>query len=125
MRFFKDEKEFTRWALKQARANGWLAGHLSNHRVVRRPDGQVFAVPDKDADGFPDLILLHPEHGLVVAELKMPGRKPDLAQLLWLRGFRAAGVPVFVWEPADQDEIVELLRTGTPAPTLFDQEAMT
>lgn len=115
MRYFKNERDFTSWALKEARARGWLAGHLSNMRVVRRPPaapGQaplIRAIPDRDAAGFPDLVLVHPEHGLVFAELKMPGRRPDPEQIEWLRALRSAYARVFVWDTADQDEIVEVL----------------
>jgi len=114
VRYFANEREFTRWALKQARERGWVAGHLSNMMIVRRRDGQTFAVPDKDADGFPDLVLVHPQHGLVFAELKMPGRKPDVAQLRWLVALREAGCRVYVWSTNDQDEIVMVL-DGLPS----------
>lgn len=119
---FANEREFTRWVLKQARARGWLAGHLSNMTVVRRRDGQTLAVPDRNADGFPDLVLVHPAYGLVFAELKMPGRKPDEAQLRWLIGLRRTGVAVHVWWPRDVDEIVDLLE-GRGASTLLFVEA--
>ena len=98
---FKNEKEFTRFALREARARGWLAAHLSNMTVVRRRDGHIAAVPDRDADGFPDLVLVHAEHGRVWAELKMPGRKPDAAQLRWLTALRETGERVYIWWPQD------------------------
>jgi hypothetical protein len=107
--YFQNERAFTRWALKQARKRGWLAGHLSNMQVVRTRDGQTRAVPDHDARGFPDLVLVHPKHGLIVAELKMPGRKPDDDQLQWLWALREAGVRVHVWDTSDQDEMLCVL----------------
>jgi hypothetical protein len=117
---FKNERVFTSWALKRARERGWLSAHLSNMRVVRRPGGDVFAVPDKDADGFPDLVLVHEHFGLVFAELKMPGRKPDEAQLGWLRALRSAGANVHVFYPRDVESIVELLDTGMTPQLSFD-----
>lgn len=116
---FANEREFTRWALKEARKRGWLAGHLSNMTVVRRRDGQTMAVPDKNADGFPDLVLVHDEHGLVFAELKMPGRKPDEAQLRWLIALRLRGEDVYVWTPDDVDEIVDVLEGRPSSARLF------
>jgi hypothetical protein len=116
---FKNEAAFRRWVTKEARARGWLAAHLSNMQVVRRPDGPI-AVPDKDAAGFPDLVLVHPEHGLVCAELKQPGRKPELEQIRWLRALRSAGVRVFVWWPRDVDEIIGVLEGILPT-SLFEE----
>lgn len=117
---FANEREFTRWALKAARERDWLAAHLSNMTVVRRRDGQTMAVPDKNADGFPDLVLVHDEHGLILAELKMQRRKPDDAQRRWLIALERAGVRVYVWWPDDVDEIVDVLEGRPPSRRLFD-----
>lgn len=121
---FATEREFTVWALKQARERGWLAGHLSNHRVVHRPPkgdkpAQTFAAPDPDAAGFPDLVLVHERHGVVFVELKMPKRKPDTRQLAWLTALRGH-VDVYVWWPDDVDEIIEVLDGLHPSARLFD-----
>jgi len=121
VKLFENERAYTAWALKQARSRGWLGGHLSNMRVVRRKVG-VFAVPDKDAAGFPDLVLVHPTYGVLWIELKMPGRKLDVEQVRWLKALRAAGERVFVFYPLQQDELVALL-DGEQPQTLFDQEA--
>lgn len=117
---FANEREFTRWVLKQARTRDWLAGHLSNMTVVRRRDGQTLAVPDRNADGFPDAVLVHEQHGLVCAELKMPKRKPDAAQLRWLLMLGAAGVRTFVWYPSDVDEIIDVLDGRVSTRRLFE-----
>lgn len=119
MRFFENERDFTRWVLGEARSRGWLAAHLSNHRVVRRPDGELRAVADRDATGFPDFVGLHPDHGELIAELKMPGNKPDEKQLAWLVAYRAAGRAVFVWYPRDHDEVLEVLEGRPPSGRLF------
>jgi VRR-NUC domain len=60
--------------------------------------------------GFPDEVLLRPPR-LVFAELKSErGRlKPD--QEAWLEELRQMpGVEVYVWRPADMDEIAKVLR---------------
>jgi hypothetical protein len=121
---FASEKFFTNWALKEARKRGWTAWHLDNMKVVRKPDGNV-AIPNRDADGFPDLVLAHPEHGFVMGELKMPGRKPDEKQIVSLLALRAADVRVYIWWPRDIDEIIDVLDGRGPAQTsLIPEPAM-
>jgi len=117
---YGNEREFTRWALKQARSRGWLACHPSTYDVLRMRDGVSRAIPDRKAAGFPDLVLVHDEHGLVVAELKWFGRKPDEAQRRWLLALAGVGVRVFVWWPDDADEIVDVLEGRPPSRRLFD-----
>lgn len=123
MRYFDNERAFTAWALKQARARGWLGGHLSNMRVVRRQVG-VFAIPDKDAAGFPDLVLVHPLHGLAWIELKMPNGRLKPEQIVWLRALRAAGQRVFVFYPHEQDDLLAVL-DGLPTQSLFEDSDVT
>ncbi len=125
MRYFDNERAFTAWALKQARSRGWLGGHLSNMRVVRRKVG-VFAIPDKDAAGFPDLVLVHPSLGVVWIELKMPDGRLKPEQVVWLRALRESGQRVFVFYPAQQDDLLAVL-DGLPMQTLLDErdEAVT
>jgi len=108
---FKNERVFTNWFLKQARARGWKAAHLETMRVVRTPNGPR-AVANADATGFPDVVLVHETHGLIFAELKMRYRKPDAAQLAWHDALRAAHIPVYVFYPADIEAIVWLLDSG-------------
>ncbi len=50
--------------------------------------------------GFPDLLILG-SCGLLLAELKMPGGHLDAGQVAWKYSLLAAGVPYYVWEPAD------------------------
>lgn len=114
---FKNERVFTNWVLGQARKRGWKGAHLETMQVVRRPGGETFAVPNKHATGFPDVVLVHQEHGLVFCELKMPGRKPDEAQIAWLLALRAIGVRVYVWWPRDVVEIIDVLDGRGPAQT--------
>ena len=112
---FKSERVFTNWVLKQARARGWRAAHLENMRVVRTPDGPR-AVANRDATGFPDVVLVHSAHGLIFLELKMPGRKPSREQLDWLEHLRrVGGVRCWLFYPRDVETIVYLLDHGTTA----------
>jgi hypothetical protein len=116
-RYFADEREFTRWVLDSARTRGWLAAHLGNVQIRRGKGGVPIAVPDKDAAGFPDLVLVHTSYGIVWAELKMPlpsGRVAELddEQVIWLRALRATGATVYVWSTRDQHEILDVLNAG-------------
>jgi len=60
--------------------------------------------------GFPDEILVRGSR-LVVAELKSASGRLTQAQELWLGAFRAVpSAEVFVWRPADVEEIARILR---------------
>lgn len=128
MRLFESERDFTRWVLHEARSRYWLAAHLGNVQIVRGKGGIPVAIPDKDAAGFPDLVLIHTEHGVVWAELKMPdasGRTGKLRpeQVVWLSALREAGERVYVWGPGDQHEIADVLDGRESRSRLFDEVA--
>ena len=105
------ERDFTRAVIELARASGWLVSHFGNTvKVVRKRDGRTLAVPDKDAAGFPDLVCAR-RGRLVVAELKMPGKKPTLGQVAWLQEMDLVeGGDAYAWWPKDWDTIMEVLR---------------
>ena len=68
------------------------------------------------AAGFPDLILLHPDGRMMVVELKTEKGKVTPIQQTWLDGFRACGVPAYVFRPADwHDGTVERVLRGGEA----------
>lgn len=111
MKFFGTEREFTTWLLKEARARGWTCAHFgSSMRVIRVPGGGQRVIPDRDASGFPDLVCARGDV-LFFAELKMHDHrsKPKPAQLAWMKALADAGHPVYVWRPADQAEIIDVL----------------
>jgi hypothetical protein len=126
VRLFKDERDFTRWVLHEARSRYWLAAHLGNVQIVRGKGGIPVAIPDKDAAGFPDLVLVHHDHGVIWAELKMPTKagKPGRLrqeQIIWLATLREAHERVYVWGPDDQREIEEVLDGNMSTARLFDE----
>lgn len=129
MTAFDNEKAFTRWLLAEARKRGWKAAHLETYQVVRSRLGPI-AVPSREAAGFPDCVLAHPVHGFRTAELKMPHagrRKPrqlSEEQVAWIVALRAAGVPVDVWYPHDEVEIVDVLE-GREITTRLDLDGAT
>jgi hypothetical protein len=90
------ERDLMNFVCDVASACGWRRYHtwLSKHSPA----------------GFPDEVLVRPPR-ILFAELKSgSGRlKPD--QEIWLETLRQVpGVEVFVWRPADMDEIAAVLR---------------
>jgi hypothetical protein len=128
VRLFKDEREFTRWVLKEARARYWLAAHPANVQPRAGRDGLHF-VADKDAAGLPDVVLVHHDYGVIWAELKMPDRSGRLGklrpeQVIWLATLRESGQRAYVWGPSDQHEIEEVLDGDLSSSRLFDEAAV-
>ena len=82
-----------------------------------------WSTPIQGDAGFPDLVLAHPQKGVIFAELKSEKGKPTEAQMEWLEVLSNAtyGCPtksdhwlvrVCVWRPSDMDEIEARLRLG-------------
>jgi hypothetical protein len=47
---FKSEREFTRWVIQHAEAEGWTCAHFGNTiKFVRKADGSSVPILDKDA----------------------------------------------------------------------------
>lgn len=99
------EAMFTDQVLELAGILGWTTAHF---RPAMTTHGWRTPVQG-DGKGFPDLILCRRDR-LVVAELKVGRNKVTADQLHWLDSFKAAGAEVFVWTPADWDEITGELR---------------
>jgi hypothetical protein len=55
--------------------------------------------------GFPDLVLAHPQRGLVFAELKAETGKASLPQAKWLAGLEGHTAEAYLWYPGDMKEI--------------------
>lgn len=119
MQFFENERELTRWTIAEARKRGWLACAFgAPFHVVRKPSGTV-TIPNKDAIGFPDLALVHPEHGLVFVELKLdPKSRLRPEQAIWLAALAAAGQRVYVLRAHQQEAILAVLDGGEPSERL-------
>lgn len=120
------EAQFQRAVLDLARRLGWRCAHFNDSRRQVRPG--VF-VGDKDAAGFPDLVLVR-RGRIVFAELKTEKGRVKPEQREWLddlRGPRDLGlsektllqaslrgklpdVLVCLWRPSDWDEVQAVLR---------------
>lgn len=88
-----------------ARENKWRVAHF---RPGRTKDGEWRTAVSGDGKGFPDLLLIR-RGFLVVAELKVKGRKTTVEQDAWMIAFCRAGARDYLWMPDDWDLIVKVL----------------
>jgi hypothetical protein len=93
-----------------ARLLGWRVAHF---RPARGPKGWRLQVSG-DGAGFPDLVLVHPRHGVRFRELKSGKARLSPKQAAWIDGLQAAGADAGTWY---RDEhwplpIVQELRGG-------------
>ena len=127
------EDQFLHSLISVAQAAGWTQlfhlvdrGRNSQQReLARELRGMGQTLADSAADlvdrsaharvtsfGFPDLVGSHPEHGILIAELKSDraGSKPTPEQWQWLLDFAACLLPpdnphapgrVHLWRPKD------------------------
>ena len=101
------EKCFIAMVLQLAKLCGWRVAHF---RPARTATGWRTPVQG-DGKGFPDLLLIHERRGaLLVAELKVGRGKVTADQDAWLAAFEAAGVPAYLWSPAEWDQIERVLK---------------
>lgn len=109
------EKQFQSRVMKKARACGWMVAHFNDSRkMVKRKTkaGKIVYIPigDKDAAGFPDLVLVRPPDILfweLKKELLSNTTSPE--QDKWLDTLAMCGASVRVMRPSNWDEIVEIL----------------
>lgn len=94
------EKEWMGQVIDLAQTFGWKHYHpwLSIH----------------SAKGWPDLALCRER--LILVELKTAKGKVSPSQQDWLGALSTAGVEVYVWRPADLDDVVRVLRQRREIP---------
>ena len=103
-----NEAEFEAALVDLAHTFGWAA---VGFRPARTNKG--WRTPVKwDGKGWPDLVLTHPKHGVIFAELKTGRGRLSPEQTEWQTRLGDAGQRVFVWRPADSDGIACLLSGG-------------
>lgn len=96
----ESEAVFTTRVIDLATANGWLAMHPLPGRYA---DG--YRTGTQGHTGYPDITATKGGR-LVLAELKVKGRKPSPEQRRWLDELATVpGVVVRLWTPADWPEI--------------------
>ena len=91
------EKAFSQSVIDLARVLGW--------RVNRTPTWR----PTGTTPGVPDLMLVRGKR-LVFAELKAAGGRLSEAQRGWLNALYATGAEVYIWKPANWNEIEATLK---------------
>ena len=105
------EAQLQHTVIELAQALGWLAAHF---RAAQTSRGWRTPV-EGDGAGFPDLVLARGARGnspgrLIFAELKSDRGTLSPTQVRWLDTLRASGCEVYVWRPADIDDITQILR---------------
>lgn len=103
------EKDLQARVMDVARLYGWRVAHFHDSRRQVKPG--VF-VGDRDAAGFPDLVLVRPPE-LLVVELKREIGKVTDEQNAWLGALASCGVEVLVVRPSTERELVVRLSQRT------------
>ena len=89
------EAEFQTAVVELAKWTGWLVFHDYDSR--------------RNTAGFPDLVLAHPQRGVLFCELKTDKGRVTAAQQRWLDTLTAAGAETYVWRPDDWPAIRDRL----------------
>lgn len=90
------EAHFQTMVMGMARRLGWRCYHTHDSR--------------RSAPGFPDLVLVHPAHGVMYRELKRAkGGRVSPEQREWLDLLTTAGQDAGIWKP--QDYLDDTIRT--------------
>ena len=93
------EKELQQQVTDAARLYGWLCYHTFDSR--------------RSAAGFPDLVLVHKDRGVLFVELKSSRGRVSAAQQLWLDTLTEAGAEALLVRP---DGLEALIRRLAPSP---------
>lgn len=99
------EREFQNVVVEIAKWGGWMIYHPLPAQNTRGH----WRTPTLGDVGFPDLVLAHPERGVIFAELKSAFGKVSDVQTKWLVTLKAAGAETYVWRPSDLPEIKLIL----------------
>lgn len=96
--------------LSWLRADGWVAMHISDSRMVVNIAGRFCLAADPECAGFPDVFAVHPATGRMVAiECKRRGRKARANQVDWLDALAAVGVATYLVTQANEAAVKALL----------------
>lgn len=108
-RGLEKEKHFQAHVIAAAEYNGWRVYHAHDSR---RDVGDGVMVGDKQAAGFPDLVMVHPRRcRMLFVELKRDSKRLEPEQWVWHDAIILAGGDCRIWQPQDWPEVrAELAR---------------
>jgi len=87
----------------------WCGWRRFHPRTVRTADARHLTAFAGES-GFPDLVLVHRNRGIIFAELKTHRGRLTPQQELWRADLEAAGAEYYLWRPADWHSIEKRLR---------------
>lgn len=99
------ERDFQSAVCELATLTGWRWTHF---RTVRDHNNR-YLTPLNGSPGFPDLVLVHRERGLLFVELKAARGRLSETQKQWETDLLAAGAEHHVWRPDDWKYIKQRL----------------
>jgi hypothetical protein len=98
------EAGFMRAVIDAAHVFSWAVAHF---RPALTRHGWRTPV-QADGAGWPDLVLVRER--VVFAELKAHRGRLSVAQKEWVGRLRTAGGEVYVWDPSQWDDVLDVLR---------------
>lgn len=95
-----DEKSWQDWIIREATDHGWKTYHTHNSR--------------RSQPGYPDLAMVHPDHGYVLLELKREPTPKNPAKLRpeqrqWLALLQRVGQRAYLARPRDIERVTRLI----------------
>ena len=90
------ESQFQDTIVQMAGLLGWMVFHDNDSR--------------RNVAGFPDLVMVHPDRGVVWMECKTLAGRVRPEQRVWIDSLVAAGQRAYIVRPNDMDAIESLLR---------------
>lgn len=104
------EAQFQTAILDLARWLGWRTFHP---RTIKSFTGHHLTAYQGER-GFVDLVLAHPQRGVIFAELKSKTGRLSIHQELWREVLERAGAEYHLWRPQDWHNIEKRLKGKTP-----------
>src|SRR5262245_18953965 len=92
--------------LRLVRRAGACALHIRYSQGVLQGAHGPRSSDHDDASGFPDLLIVQPNAGLLFRELKRERGRLDNNQRRWGELLTSAGADWSVWKPSDEDRIL-------------------
>lgn len=90
------EAQFQQAVLEMAQRLGWLCYHVYDSR--------------RSVPGFPDIVSVHPHHGVVFLELKTVKGRVRPEQQRWIDTLSAVGQRAYIVRPTDMDFLESMFR---------------